>query len=372
MEELLEFISGIIDVRQEWKVEHKLKDIVVIVLFATLANAEDWKEIEIFARENQELLKKYIELKNGAMSHDTIQRVMASIDPEVMKGLYEVWTKMSQAGEGERIKRILNIDGKTIRGNGNKNQEALHIVSAWSKEGGVCFGQKAVEGKGNEIRAIKELLKVIKVKDQIVTIDAIGTQKEIAEKIIEKNGDYVLAVKRNQENLYEDIKTYFEEESFTKKIEEKEIYVKTIEKAHGQIEKREYYQTRDIGWMYEKEKWKGIKTIGMVKTRIKSERGEKEERRYYISSLDGEKNEFEKAVRGHWAIESMHWHLDVTFREDKNRTLEKTAAENMNIIRKWSLSILKLLEVGTKRSLKKKRFTLSCNFGKFIESLMTL
>jgi hypothetical protein len=158
MEELLAFIGGIEDRRQEWKVEHKLKDIVVIVLFATLANAEDFVEIGLFAQANEEVLKRYIGLEKGIPSHDTIQRVMSSIKPEEMKGLFEVWRKMCQEGEGERIKRILNIDGKTIRANGNKNQEALHIVSAWSKEGGICFGQKEVEGQGNEIRAIKRII----------------------------------------------------------------------------------------------------------------------------------------------------------------------------------------------------------------------
>ena len=232
MERILEYIGTIEDVRQEWKVEHKLKDIVVIILFATLANAEDWVEMETFAQENEEILKEHIELANGVPSHDTIQRVMSSIKPEVMKGLLEEWKKLSEEKEGEMLKRILNIDGKTIRGNGNKNQEGLHIVSVWSKEDGICFGQKAVESKGNEITAIKGLLGVIKVKGQIVTIDAIGTQREIAEKIKEEKGDYVLAVKRNQENLYEDIKGYFEDEEFLGRIEKEEIYVKNVEKAH--------------------------------------------------------------------------------------------------------------------------------------------
>jgi predicted transposase YbfD/YdcC len=372
MKELLEFIEVIEDVRQEWKVAHKLKDIVVIVLLGTLANADDWIEIEIFGQKNEKMLKKYIELENGIPSHDTIQRVMGSIKPEVMKGLFEVWRKMCEEGEGERIKKILNIDGKRMRGSGNKKEEALHVVSAWSKEDGVCFGQKAVREGSNEIEAIKELLGVINVEGQIVTIDAIGTQKEIAKKIVEKKGDYVLAVKRNHEDKYEEIQTYFGDESFLKRIEEEEIYVKTVEKAHGQIEKREYYQTRDIDWIYEKEKWLGLKSIGMVRSTIKKEGEEKVEERYYISSLEGKAKEFEKAVRGHWAIESMHWHLDVTFREDANRTIEKRAAENMNIIRKWALGILKMLDVGKKRSLKKKRFTISCDFEGFVEQLLVL
>ncbi|MDR2252026.1 MAG: ISAs1 family transposase [Endomicrobium sp.] len=229
MEELKAFIERIEERRQKWEVEHKLRDIVEIVLLARLVKAEEFVEIEVFA-----------EVKKGILSHDTIQREKSRIKPEVMKGLFEVWGKMSQEGEGERIKRMLNIYGKTIKGNGNKKQEAIHIVSEWSKEEGICFGQKAEEGNGNEIRAIKELLKV---KGEIVTIDAIGAQKEKAKKIKEEGGDYVLALKSNQKRMYEEVKRYFEEGEFLERIEREEIYVEQVEKAHGQIEKREYYQT---------------------------------------------------------------------------------------------------------------------------------
>jgi predicted transposase YbfD/YdcC len=261
-----------------------------------------------------------------------------------------------------------------MRGNATKNQEALHVVSAWSKEGGVCFGQKAVEGKGKEIPAIKDLLEIISVKQQVVTIDAIGTQTQIAWKIRNGKGDYVLAVKGNQANLHENIRTYFEDEEFLSKIKDQQGYSQTIEKARGQIEIREYYQTDNIVWLPAREQWKGLKTIGMSRNTYKKDGKETSETRYYISSLPVDTALFQASVRGHWTIESMHGHLDVTFREDHNRTLDKTAAQNLNIIRKWALSILKLLDLGKSYSLKKKRFALGCGsgFSKYVDALMVL
>ena len=324
MEEIFIFLENIKDERQEWKVVHKLSDIVFIVLTALLANADDWQEIELFAKTNVGLLGRYVPLKNGIPSHDTMQRVMACIRPETLQRLNQLWNELLDEGDREKLKKILCIDGKTMRGNGNKNKEVWHVVSAWSKENGVCFGQKSANSKGKEIPMIEDLLNTISVKNQIVTIDAIGTQSKITEK------------------------------------------------AHGQIGIREYFQTSDIKWLPDKEKWIGLKSIGMAKTVCKSKKGESIEVRYFISSLKPDAELFSRAVRGHWAVESMHWHLDVTFREDHNQTLEKNAAENMNILRKWALSILKSLELDKKYSLKKKRFAIGRNFSKFVDRLMNL
>jgi len=366
------FLRGIEDERQEWKVEHKLPDIVLIVLMALLANADDWQEIGIFAKSNEEVLKKYIPLENGIPSHDTIQRVMSCIKPEVMRRVNVLWNELLNSDEGEKIKKILCIDGKTMRGNGNKNQDPLHVVSAWLKENGVCFGQKSCDSKGKEIPMIEELLDTISVKNQIVTMDAIGTQVDIAKKIIKGKGDYVLAVKGNQPTLHENITLYFDDEEFISRIKTEGLYLKTVEKARGQIETREYFQTDDIKWLPNRENWSGLKTIGMTRSKCKSEKGETSETRYFISSLEPDADQFSQAVRGHWSVESMHWHLDVTFREDHNQTLEKNAAENMNILRKFALSILKVFELDKKYSLKKKRFAISCAFHKFIDKLMAL
>ena len=372
MKEILKYLDSVNDPRQEWKVVHNLKDIVIIVLFGTLANADDWHEIAIFAETHETLLRQYIELRNGIPSHDTIQRVMACIRPEVLQGLQQMWNEMLSRNEGEKLKALLSIDGKAMRGSGNKNHDALHVVSAWAKDSGVCFGQEAVIGKGREIAAIENLLDCISVRNQIVRIDAIGTQTEIARKIKQGKGDYLLAVKKNQPNLYENIALYFGDSDHLRQIKAQSTYLKTREKARGQIETREYYQTSDIRWLHQKEKWQGLKSIGMVKTHCKSDTHESTEIRYYICSFLPDAELFAHCVRGHWAVESMHWHLDVTFREDSNRTLERNAAVNLNIIRKLALSILKFFELKRKYSLKKKRFALSCNFALYAEQLLNL
>ncbi len=183
----------------------------------------------------------------------------------------------------------------------------------------------------------------------------------------------MLALKVNQGNLEADIRLYFEEPQVREALKKGTGYKKTIEKAHGQIEIREYYQTEDIGWMPEKKQWKGLKSIGMEKKTIRKGDTEKEDYRYYISSLRDDIELFSRAVRGHWAVESMHWHLDVTFKEDSNTTLDKTAAQNQNIIRKWCLSMLKLIEIrGKKMSLRRKRFNISFAPAQFIEELMKI
>lgn len=370
MEQLLEWMEIIEDIRQHRKVRHSIKDILIIVLFATLANADTWEEIADFARWNEEYLRQYIELKNGIPSHDTIQRVMGMIRPENLQQLQQKWQEMLNSDEGEKLKKIICVDGKTMRSNKRRGSKPSHIVSAWSREDGYCLGQKAVEEKSNEITAIPKVLEAIEIKGQVVTIDAMGTQTAIVETIRKRRADYVLAVKGNLET---DIREYFGDEVLCKGIEKTAGYKKSVEKAHGQIEIREYYQTEEIGFMPQRKQWKGLKSIGMEKKTICRGGKEEKEYRYYISSLKTDIELFSRAVRGHWAVESMHWHLDVTFHEDANSTLDKTAAQNQNIIRKWCLSMLKLIEIrGQKMSLKRKRFNISFAPAQFIEELMQI
>lgn len=371
MNELLEWMEYIEDNRQQTKVRHKLKDIIVIVLFATLANVDDWVEMEYFAHYHEEYLKKYIELKNGIPSHDTLCRVFGLLSPEVLQQLYQKWQELLNKNEGETLRKLICVDGKTMRSNKRKGGKPNHIITAWSREDGFSLGQKVVNTKSNEITAIPELLEKIRIKGQVVTIDAMGTQTAIAEKIRSKRGDYVLALKENQKNLYEDVRLFLNEESEKKKLRENRKYKKTVEKAHGQIEIREYYQTEEIGWLAQKKEWKGLKSIGMEEKTIQKDGIERKEYRYYISSLKEDVELFSRAVRGHWSVESMHWHLDVTFKEDANTTLDKQAAENLNIIRKWCLSILKMVEIFRPNlSMKKKRFVISMNPSEFIEQVL--
>lgn len=368
----LRSLAELDDSRQQWKVKHRIGDIVGIVLFATLANANDWQEIGIFAKENAAILKRYFKLENGIPSHDTIQRVMATLSPKKLQELQMQWQEMLNTDEGEKLIKILNIDGKTMRGSGSKDTKPLHIVSAWLKEDGVCLGQVTVNEKSNEITAIPELLKMLNINGQIVTIDAMGTQTAITEQIVKQKGQYVLAVKGNQGILFQDIIDYFEINEKLDMIKQEGGYKRTKEKARSQIETREYYQTNDIKWLSEKKKWRNLKTIGMVKTTLEKDGKVSEERRYYISSLVKNIEDFSRAVRGHWAVESMHWQLDVTFKEDSNQTIDKRSNENLNIIRKWSLSMLKLLDMGEPLSMKLKRYRICCNLEKYIVELLMM
>ena len=367
-----EILKSIEDPRQDYKIKHKLSDIITIVIFAKLANADSWEEIELFARCHENFLKEYIELPNGIPSHDTIQRVFSVIDPDVFQCLISEWNHLLSTGKPEKLKQIINIDGKTICGNGNKNQKALHVVSVWSKDGGVCLGQRAVADKENEIIAIPELLDKISIKKQIITIDAMGTQVKIAEKIISKKADYVLALKKNQANFHNDVMDYFDDDYKKKNRLDSKYYLRTAEKAHGKIEIREYYQTDDIDWFFDKKRWTGLKSIGMVEKTIKDGDKTSVESRYYISSLPLDIGLFSTAIREHWSIESMHWHLDVTFREDAGRTLDKTAALNLNIVHKLCLSALKLFKAEEKHSLKRKRYMVSLRVLEYMPKILGL
>lgn len=369
MEKILDYVSTVMDIRQEKKIRHKMMDIIMLVFFASVGNADDWVEMEVFGKEHEVFLRNYLELPNGIPSHDTIQRVFAMVPTEFLESLQTRWNALLNREEGSKIKKLLAIDGKTQRGNGNKHQKANHIVSAVD-EMGFCLGQERVEEKSNEIKAIPELLDRLNIKGTIITIDAMGTQTAIAKKIRQKRGDYVLALKANQGNLYEDVTLYFSD----KELRDQSVYKKTIEKARGAIEKREYWQTANISWLKRKKEWFGMKTIAMTRNTIQVPgQEERIEERYYISSLNEDADEIARAIRGHWQVESYHWHLDVTFREDGNHTLEKQAAYNLNIIRKLSLHILKVFEVSDKPlSLKKKRFAIGTNPEKHIKRIMDL
>jgi predicted transposase YbfD/YdcC len=367
MEELFKFLEIVEDRRQKRKVRHKISDIIVLVFFALLANANTWEEIEYFGREYKEFLKGYLELPYGIPSHDTIERVLAMISPEYLKQFQLLWNEMLNRDEGEKIKKILAIDGKTQCGNGNKNQRPNHIVSVVD-ENGFCLGEERVSEKSNEITAIPNLLKQLNVKGQIITTDAMGTQTEIVKEIRRRGADYVLALKGNQASLHDDVQLYFNTPALLSGC----ASTKTVEKARGGIETREYWQTEDIGWLSRKKDWAGLKSVAMTRNTIEKEGQKTAETRYFISSLPLDVKEIARAIRKHWMVESYHWHLDVTFREDANQTLEKQAAFNLNIMRKLAINSLKIFDTGRKTSLKAKRFLISLNPVKYIMKILDL
>jgi len=335
-----------------------------------LANADDWCSIHLFAVTNEKFLRKYLELPHGIPSHDTIQRVFATVSPDYLQEFRKRWDQVMSGNTRNRIKKLLGIDGKTQRGNATSTQKANHIVSAVDDRG-FCLGEVLTDEKSNEITAIPELLRVINIKGHIVTIDAMGCQTAIAELIKGKRADYVLALKGNQGTLHEDVKLYFDAPELLSGC----AYTKTIEKAHSSIERREYWQTEDISWLSQKKDWKGLKSIAMTKNTITKNDGiTSTEVRYFISSLPLNVDEIAWAIRGHWMVESYHWHLDVTFREDANQTIEKGSAYNLNIMKKMALNTLKLVDVGIKHkvSLRGKRYVIGWNFEKYFEIIMDI
>jgi predicted transposase YbfD/YdcC len=371
MNDLVIWLHTVEDSRQQHKVKHCIPDIVLLVLLAYLANVEYWEEIEDFAHVYKEQLSPYLSFRNGIPSHDTIQRVMGLLNPKVTAELQVRYAQLSESKEGTDLRKLLAIDGKTMRGNRSGTQTPLHIVSAYSKEDGLCFGQEPVSEKSNEITAIPVLLKRIAIENTIVTIDAMGTQKKIAETILKEKGDYCLAVKKNQLSLFEELEEYFATPSLLSTIKQQGNYHQTIESARGQIETREYYSTSEVDWLNtQKSTWAGLKGIGFTRNTIEKPDGSRStEVRYFILSFDAPVTEFARAVRGHWAVESMHWHLDVTFREDANKTQDKVAAQNMNNLRKLCLAILKRVDTGKKMSMRRKRLMLSMNLGAYLAQL---
>jgi len=365
---VLRYLEFVIDLRQEKKVQHLMKDIISIVFFAKLSNADEWMEIYYFAITHEKFLRKYLELPNGIPSHDTIQRVFAMVSSEYLQGFSKRWNEVMSSNGGEKIKKILAIDGKTQRGNGTATQKANHIVTAVD-ENGFSIGETKVDEKSNEITAIPKLLETLNIKGHIITTDAMGTQTEIVKVIRKGKADYVLALKGNQGTLHDDVKLYFDDLDLLSKCK----YTKTTEKARSSIEKREYWQTEDISWLTQKKDWIGLKSIAMTKNTITKNGATTTETRYFISSLPEDVKEIARAIRGHWMVESYHWHLDVTFREDANHTLDKDSAYNLNIIKKIAINTLKLFDVGLKNvSLKGKRFIISMNVEKYLEQLMAL
>jgi predicted transposase YbfD/YdcC len=368
MKEVLLYLELIEDKRQQAKVLHLLKDIIAIVFFASLAKADDWMEIYCFAEEKEGFLREYLELPNGVPSHDTIQRVMAMVSHKYLQGFREKWNEAISSGEGAKIRKILSLDGKAQCGNGKGWHKANHIVSAVDNNG-FCVSEVLVDDQSNEMTAFPELLDVLNIKGHIITTDAMGAQTKIAGKIRKKQADYVLALKKNQETLYNDVELYFSDPGLLAAC----AYTKTMEKARGGIEKREYWQTEDISWLHHKKDWAGLNSIAMTKNTVTKSGKTTMESRYFISSLPLDVNETARAIRSHWMVESYHWHLDVTFREDANRTIEKAAAYNLNIIRKIAINTLKLFDVGNKRiSLKGKRFILNLSFEKYFRLLMEM
>jgi predicted transposase YbfD/YdcC len=346
--------SSLTDPRQRGKVRHKLTDIMILVICAVISGCDDWTEIELYGRKKEAWLRTFLELPNGLPSHDTISRVFEMISPVELENCFLSWVN----GVFEKTNgQIVAIDGKTLRRSHDRssNKAAIHMVSAWASENGITLGQVETDQKSNEITAIPQLLDLLEINGCIVTIDAMGCQKMISDKIIDNGADYVLAVKGNQGNLYEDIKLFFEDAQNSNFLDISHQYYEEVDGGHGRVDIRRYWTVADIDWLEEKDKWKGLNIIGMAQTETHT--GEKItlENRYFISSIANDAEKFGNAVRDHWTIEnSCHWTLDIAFREDDCRKRKGHSAANFSRIRRMALNLLKN-DTTIKRGVKAKR-----------------
>lgn len=349
---LIEHFSSITDPRIDRTKLHKLIDILVIAICATICGAETWEEFELFGQAKHDWFKTFLQLPNGIPSHDTFRRVLARIDPDQFRQCFLNWVRsVYEITQGQ----VIAIDGKQPRGSRDRRagKSAINMVSAWANENRLVLGQVKTDEKSNEITAIPQLLEMLEVAGCIVTIDAIGCQTEIARKIVEKEADYVLAVKGNQGNLFEDVVGYFDWALKNRFNETSYTHHETIDGEHGRLEVRRYYASEDIEWVRNKAEWQGLQSIAMVESERTIEgEGTSHERRYYISSMAANARSLGKAIREHWSVENgLHWVLDVEFGEDASRIRKDHGPENMTVLRHIALNLLKQdksLKVGIK------------------------
>ena len=370
LKEFKEKVKALSDGRQKGKVKYKIWDIVVVSFLATLGNCNDWEEIHDFAITKKDWLKNFLILTGGIPSVITYKRVFSIIKPEELENICVLFAQDVLRLFSSK-KDIMDIDGKTD--NGSKRNEndlrdkvkSLNVLNVYSNNLGLCVASEKIEDKTNEIPTIPKILDRINVKGNIITWDALNTQKFNVEKVIRLKGDYVVPIKLNQESFYNDLTLYFNDKQLDiiKANGTGNAYLKQTEKSHSSIITYEYFQTEDISWYYDLKNWKGIKSFGLVKKTIEKNKNKTIEMRYYISSLYIDIDTFSKAIRQHWSVENkLHWHLDFTFKQDENSTMDKNALFNLQILKKLSLAFLNEVKRIYDRSLKRIRFWLSLNY----------
>ena len=346
----LDHFSALEDPRQCWKVIYPLDEIVLLVLCAVLSGADDFVEISAWGRMRLPFLRRLRPYRRGFPSHDTLNDLFNMLDADRFQGCFMAWVEGLR--ETDAVQEVIALDGKTSRRTGDRRRgrEPLHLVSAWASRQRLVLGQEAVAGASNEIEAIPALLQKLALEGALVTIDAIGCQHAIAKAIIDKGGDYLLAVKANQPTLHDDLKLFFDDAHERDQLD----HFETTDGDHGRIEVRRHWVCNDVAWLAKMHPWKKLASVAMVEASREIDGKTSTARRFYIASAPLDAKRFAAAVRAHWTIENqLHWVMDVVFRDDLCRLRTGHAPRNMAAIRHIALNLVKA--ATTKASLKVRR-----------------
>lgn len=349
----LSHFENLRDVRESGKVRYPLSEVLLLCLCGVLAGADGWVEIAEWGKAQLTYLRRFLPYVAGTPSHDTLGDLFKRLQAETFRDCFISWVDSFQVG----LKKTVAIDGKTLRHSFDENQSAIHLVSAWASEQQLVLGQEKVDCKSNEITAIPKLLDLLELEGAIVTIDALGCQKAIAEKIREKKADYILALKENQPTLEKDVREFLEQQ---KTEDFKNSTVETCqgkEKGHGRIECRTAWITTDVDWLKERHPdWKDLNSIGMVRSQRIQKGKTSCDTRYFISSLKQQNaQQFATAVRNHWGVEKMHWIMDVIFQSDQSRIRKGQAPQNFATLQQMALNLFKRFKDKASLNIKRKK-----------------
>jgi predicted transposase YbfD/YdcC len=350
---ILRHFAALPDPRRERRRRHNLLDLIAIAICAVIAGCDDWVEVAAYGRKKIDWFETFLPLPNGIPSHDTFSRVFRLLDPVAFQRCFVRWIEAVQAATGGKL---VAIDGKTLRHSFDTaaGKAALHLVSAWASQNQLTLGQRAVDGKSNEITAIPELLALLDLQGATVTLDAMGCQKEIVSQIRQAGADYVITVKANQGTLYDDLSDFFTDCLDNDFAGVPHRFHKSVGHGHGREETRYYYVADVPSSLRTHEQWRDLRSVGMVYAERRIGEETSGESRFFISSLRPEVRAFARAVRGHWGVENqLHWVLDVTFGEDQSRVRKDHGPENLAWLRRVAVSLLR--QEPTKASVKCKR-----------------
>jgi predicted transposase YbfD/YdcC len=359
---LLDHFSALEDPRQAWKVVYPLPEILLLTLAATLAGADDFVEIEEWGNEHLAFLRTFLAFEDGIPSHDALNDLVNALDPELFKACFTSWVATLQDADPD----VIAIDGKTSRRTHarGKGREPLHLVSAWAARQRLVLGQQAIDVKSNEITAIPLLLERLAIKGALVTIDAMGTQTDIAKKILERGGDYLLALKENRPVLHADVERFFADAP-----KDAVATLQTTDGDHGRLEIRKHTVCHDVGWLFSDRRYAGevafpgLVMIGMIESEVERNGKLERARRYYLCSTRLDAATFARAVRAHWGVENrLHWVLDVVFHDDLARLRTGHGPENMAIVKHMALNLMRSTKASTSLKVRRKKAAWNTNY----------